>query len=956
MSFTIKCPHCQRKLRVNAPAFGKTVPCPGCKKPVQISAPPSETSTPKPKSACKGHAGEKPDSRPKNSASEQQKEPSSGKSGLPRSNHPAAWYIPGQDGQSVGPYSAERIIQSLQAGRVNPEILCWREGLGQWLPLGEVQPFASALGKPSQRPRSERGSPDPPEKVQPSASAFRRPRVRTLQSWAVYSLIGALISLWAGLGMFAVYAYRSEAAILAKARNFVEEGRYHEAGDVLAACLKSTRFHRNETEYLLASARLRQYAASQSEPPFGALDQAGERFRRLLLARPRWRERARYDLAALMDSIPAGAPDALDRSATVGGILEDLGLPGLAAPPEWLEREKQFAALHGKAIEAVGKGDLPAAVAWLNKALNIKPDDDDTRRRLADATSEIVRQKLAKAEPMVAEGKYTGARMLMAQVEKLDAGNFEAEQLLGRIERLIQLAALEKKVVAAIRSRDYEAALSLLREAVEIARDDEIAISRLLESQVNVAQRLVSEQSYVEAQMVLTEVLRREPGNTAAAELLGKLDDQLLFAESKQAGVAALEQGQYQRALELLSKASEANRRDEEVETLARKARMMLLQGSPVLARGGVAEYTRENPEVWEMVKRASDYLLKRDSPSHGAGGEALIALALYKAGIETSNAKVQAGIKAARTWASSSADTLGGTHTYTPALCFLLLAEADPLESRPQLELLLNSILARQRPSGSWTYRPPRYDDTSQTQYGLLCLWAAHQMGMEIAVEAIEQAALWHVRTQHSDGGWSYRPPLNLDPTPVADSRFIQVTHSMTAAGAGSLYVCYHLLGFAPQGQETVGDRSSALTMKRIEQTARGRTLRAHKLTPKLMAPAMTAADGWFSRNSNYDTKWWTHYYMCGLERYKSFRELVERNPESEPAWYKQGVEFLRKTQRKDGSWQSAEAPTSSAAIDTAFAILFLTRSNRSMIQRIGHFDRRARPAQESDERPASG
>jgi hypothetical protein len=288
--------------------------------------------------------------------------------------------------------------------------------------------------------------------------------------------------------------------------------------------------------------------------------------------------------------------------------------------------------------------------------------------------------------------------------------------------------------------------------------------------------------------------------------------------------------------------------------------------------------------------------------------------------------------------------------------LCFLLLAEADPLESRPQLELLLNSILARRLPSGAWTYRPPTYDDTSQTQYGLLCLWAAHQMGMEIPVDAVEQAALWHVRTQHSNGGWSYRPLQKIDPSPVHDTRHLRVTHSMTAAGAASLYVCYHLLGFAPQEQETIGDRSSALTMKRAEKTARGRTVQAHQLTPKSMKPAMTAADGWFSKNLNYDTSWWTHYYMYSLERYKSFRELVEQNPEREPAWYKQGVEFLGQTQRKDGSWQSEEAPVSNAAIDTAFAILFLTRSSRSMIRRIGHFDRRTSPTQESDEGRALG
>ncbi|TVS13074.1 MAG: hypothetical protein EA424_21940, partial [Planctomycetaceae bacterium] len=323
---------------------------------------------------------------------------------------------------------------------------------------------------------------------------------------------------------------------------------------------------------------------------------------------------------------------------------------------------------------------------------------------------------------------------------------------------------------------------------------------------------------------------------------------------------------------------------------------LLMIAGLPA---GAVRAYTPESPEVRKMVKSGADFLLAQSGPAHGAGGQALVALALFKAGIEPSHPKIREGVNAARNFAESSADTQGGPNTYAPALCFMMLAEVDPLDSRPHLELLLNSILTRQRPSGSWSYRPPTYDDTSQAQYGLLCLWAAYQMGMDIPVDAIERAAIWHVRTQYAGGGWSYRPPLNLDPTPVSDGRHTQITHSMSVAGAGSLYVCYHLLGFAPEERQEDSDLPAALTKVDASENRNERTLRPTKVSRASLSPAIATANAWFTKNLSFETKWWTHYYMYGLERYKSFRELVERKSEGEPAWYNRGVEFLQKTQQ---------------------------------------------------------
>ncbi len=346
---------------------------------------------------------------------------------------------------------------------------------------------------------------------------------------------------------------------------------------------------------------------------------------------------------------------------------------------------------------------------------------------------------------------------------------------------------------------------------------------------------------------------------------------------------------------------------------------------------------TPESPEVKEMVKRAATYLSDTETPpSYAAGGAALIGLALYKADAPVSHPKIQAAIKAARGVAEASPRNLGGSETYTPATCFMFLAEVDPLESRPQLELLLDAILARQHPSGAWGYRPTTFDDTSQAQYGLLCLWAAHQLGLEIPVEAVERAALWFVRSMHSGGGWSYRPLPNVDPTKVGDQRHVQVTHSMAAAGAGSLYVCSHLLGFAVQPKQQDDGLPPALTKVEETDDTQGRTLRSRNVTAQTLKSTMNAADVWFSRNLSFETTWWTHYYMYGLERYMSFRELVQAERDPAPAWYRQGVEFLRRTQREDGSWQTVDSPAErSAAVHTALAILFLTRSSRSMIQR---------------------
>ena len=64
---------------------------------------------------------------------------------------------------------------------------------------------------------------------------------------------------------------------------------------------------------------------------------------------------------------------------------------------------------------------------------------------------------------------------------------------------------------------------------------------------------------------------------------------------------------------------------------------------------GPVRAHTPESPEVQAMIKRATDFLLKSATAGHGPGGDALVGLALFKAGYEPTHPAVASAIAAAQ-------------------------------------------------------------------------------------------------------------------------------------------------------------------------------------------------------------------------------------------------------------------------------------------------------------------
>jgi len=125
---SLKCPHCQRTLRVGESAAGKELTCPGCQKKFRAPRPPSAQGPPAPP---------------------------------PVATADRPWHLH-VDGRNVGPYSAEAILEQIKAGKADRETLAWKEGMGDWKPLKELDEFRkSARGakrapKPGEEGEGER--------------------------------------------------------------------------------------------------------------------------------------------------------------------------------------------------------------------------------------------------------------------------------------------------------------------------------------------------------------------------------------------------------------------------------------------------------------------------------------------------------------------------------------------------------------------------------------------------------------------------------------------------------------------------------------------------------------------------------------------------------------------------------------------------------------------------------
>ena len=331
------------------------------------------------------------------------------------------------------------------------------------------------------------------------------------------------------------------------------------------------------------------------------------------------------------------------------------------------------------------------------------------------------------------------------------------------------------------------------------------------------------------------------------------------------------------------------------------------------------------------MVRRGYAFLDGVNQAHAEWGGDCLVGLTFVKRGAEASHPAVRRAVERVRQ-VLSQPNFPEGT-AYSPALAGVFLCELDAQTFRPEIDRWLAHLFRTQQPGCAWGYPNSVLGDTSQTQYGVLCLLTAKRAGIPVPHERVERAAAWLCRTQDVGGGWGYQGQDTNGGQRAVQSG---VSLSMSAAGAGSVLICGDMLGVngpALDRENTSPDLPPGLTLV-PEHNAR--LAGDKKLADKdatTIRRAAADANRWFDRNYNIEYPTYQHYYLYALERYQAFRELAARRDEQEPQWYNDGVALLSRTQAADGSWSS----TCGAPVDTCFAILFLTRSTKKSFPQPG-------------------
>lgn len=345
--------------------------------------------------------------------------------------------------------------------------------------------------------------------------------------------------------------------------------------------------------------------------------------------------------------------------------------------------------------------------------------------------------------------------------------------------------------------------------------------------------------------------------------------------------------------------------------------------------------FTPESPEVKKILEKAFAYLEK--SGAHDQlGGQCLVGLCFFKRDGNPDHPRVQIAIKACLQTCQPEPKQIVQS-LYSVGIALIFLCEVDPSKYRPEIEKLLAVLDLQQKEHGGWGYLGGPHattGDTSMTQYAVLGTWTAVRTNVvPLPKENIENVCNWLIRTQDPSGGWGYQ---GKDPGPgKGREKQEEIRPSLSAAGLGSTLMCADLLHFVHVSDPDEARLEGLPAAVKVKKEEKKEPALTDKVDKNQIANAIRAGNGWFAANYTIKTPAWNFYYLYGLERYQSFRELVEGKIVKEPKWYNDGVVFLRDAQDEDGSFGKGDA---GPVPNTSFAILFLLRSTKKTIEKTVH------------------
>ncbi len=326
-------------------------------------------------------------------------------------------------------------------------------------------------------------------------------------------------------------------------------------------------------------------------------------------------------------------------------------------------------------------------------------------------------------------------------------------------------------------------------------------------------------------------------------------------------------------------------------------------------ARGGVTS------EQVERAIREGVRFLKAQQRRDGSwpeveekantGTTSLVTLALLTAGERRNSPAILAALEYLRNFGPQQL-----RNTYAVSLQTMVFAAGDP--DRDRLRLLANvewledaQIKSNERMvwPGTWTYSDNKIQagDNSNTQYALLGLNAASEVGIAVDDKVWLLSRQYFEKFQNRDGGWAYTP------------RHTPSTGSMTCAGISSLIITGSK---KYQGLEYLEGET-------IRDCGKG------GFNPNLLQGLDWLASH-FQVGQNFGHgQVWKYYYLYALERAGRLSGVRFFGPND---WYRLGAEELVHDQNPlSGFWRGANQE--SELVATSFALLFLAKGRAPVL-----------------------
>ncbi len=359
--------------------------------------------------------------------------------------------------------------------------------------------------------------------------------------------------------------------------------------------------------------------------------------------------------------------------------------------------------------------------------------------------------------------------------------------------------------------------------------------------------------------------------------------------------------------------------------------------------------YSPEHPVVQAMVKKAVDFLssnFARQRVTHEY--DILMGYTAYKATEEPEHPLVKKAIpfalKTMREIRERSGAIQGEHILYDASISAMLLAAVDGVKYKSELEDCRDFLKSVQRSNGGFGYLTIRTGsgDASQTQYVTLALWSMKQANIEVDFGSVEKVGAWLQSAQRPDGGWTYQTPSAGD----------EPNHQMLAAGLSAALISADILGVMrgpgmkmenALASEEADEEEIPEVFRRVSAEVlagkKEKKFVSRVISRDSVQKVATKAASWLSQNKfkrGAGGSDWFYYWLYSQERYESFLEILKGRREKDPAWYREGVEILRKYQDPaTGAFGLVGESVDPGGVETAtcLSILFLLRTTQKSI-----------------------